>query len=103
MSRYQALAEQTQQLIDDGILRAGDRLPSIRQACRTHDISPVTVMQAYYLLENRGLIEARPTGNQSSAMLSSLVQADAVLLLDHDQGDLAAGTLVRALPLHGLL
>lgn len=60
MSRYQALAEQTQQLIDDGILRAGDRLPSIRQACRTHDISPVTVMQAYYLLENRGLIEARP-------------------------------------------
>ncbi|MCG9081659.1 aminotransferase-like domain-containing protein [Laribacter hongkongensis] len=60
MSRYQALAEQIQQLIDDGILRAGDRLPSIRQACRTHDISPVTVMQAYYLLENRGLIEARP-------------------------------------------
>lgn len=51
----------------------------------------------------QGLIEARPTGNQSSAMLSSLVQADAVLLLEHDQGDLAAGTLVRALPLHGLL
>ncbi|MEG3001172.1 MAG: molybdopterin molybdotransferase MoeA [Comamonas sp.] len=51
----------------------------------------------------QGLIEARPTGNQSSAMLSSLVQADALLLLDHDQGDLAAATLVSALPLHGLL
>ena len=51
----------------------------------------------------QGLIEARPTGNQSSAMLSSLVQADALLLLEHDQGDLAAATLVNALPLHGLL
>ena len=60
MSRYQALAEQTQQLIDDGILRAADRLPLIWQACRTHDISPLTVMQACYLLENLGLFEARP-------------------------------------------
>ncbi|MBV7420183.1 molybdopterin molybdotransferase MoeA [Comamonas sp. CMM03] len=51
----------------------------------------------------QGQVEARPTGNQSSAMLSSLVQADALLLLDHHQGDLAAATLVNALPLHGLL
>jgi len=52
---------------------------------------------------SQGRIEARPTGSQSSAMLSSLVQADALLLLDHHQGDLAAATLVNALPLHGLL
>jgi len=60
MSRYQELADQTQKLIADGILRAGDRLPSVRQACRAHEISPVTVTQAYALLESRGLIEARP-------------------------------------------
>lgn len=60
MSRYQELAEQTARLIAHGVLRAGDRLPSVRQACRIHDISPVTVTQAYYLLESRGLIEARP-------------------------------------------
>ena len=60
MSRYQELANQTEKLISDGVLRAGDRLPSVRQACRIHDISPVTVTQAYYLLESRGLIEARP-------------------------------------------
>ena len=35
-------------------------LPSVRKACRTHEISPITVTQAYYLLESRGLIEARP-------------------------------------------
>ena len=60
MSRYQDLAEQTEKLIADGVLRAGDRLPSVRRACRIHDVSPATVMQAYYLLESRGLIEARP-------------------------------------------
>lgn len=58
--RYQSLAHETEKLITDGILRPGDRLPSVRQVCRTHAISPVTVTQAYYLLESRGLIEARP-------------------------------------------
>ncbi|WP_428827371.1 PLP-dependent aminotransferase family protein [Azonexus sp. IMCC34842] len=60
MSLYQDIAEQTEKLIVDGTLRAGDRLPSVRQACRIHDISPITVTQAYYQLESRGLIEARP-------------------------------------------
>lgn len=60
MVRYQNLAYETEKLIVDGVLRPGDRLPSVRQVCRTHAISPVTVTQAYYLLESRGLIEARP-------------------------------------------
>lgn len=60
MSLYQELAEQTAKLIADGTLRVGERLPSIRQACRNHGISPITVTQAYALLERRGLIEARP-------------------------------------------
>ena len=60
MSRYQQLAEQTEALILNGLLRPGERLPSVRQACRIHDVSPITVTQAYYILEGRGLIEARP-------------------------------------------
>lgn len=60
MSLYQDLAEQTERLISSGVLRAGDRLPSVRQACGRHGVSPITVTQAYYLLESRGLIEARP-------------------------------------------
>lgn len=46
MSRYQELADLSQRLIADGVLRAGDRLPSVRQACRIHDVSPITVTQA---------------------------------------------------------
>lgn len=60
MSLYVDLADRTAALIRDGVLRTGDRLPSVRQACRIHDVSPVTVTQAYHLLESRGLIEARP-------------------------------------------
>ena len=60
MSRYQELAEQTEKLIRDGVLRPGEKLLSVRKACRIHEISPITVTQAYYLLESRGLIEARP-------------------------------------------
>ncbi|THF61474.1 PLP-dependent aminotransferase family protein [Pseudothauera nasutitermitis] len=60
MTLYQHIAEQTGQLIASGVLRAGDRLPSVRHVCRSQGVSAVTVMQAYYLLESRGLIEARP-------------------------------------------
>ncbi len=60
MSLYHDLAERTERLISAGVLRAGDRLPSVRQACSRHGVSPITVTQAYYLLESRGLIEARP-------------------------------------------
>lgn len=58
--RYEALANELLLLIANGVLRAGDRLPSVRAACRSHHLSPATVLQAYYLLERRGLVEARP-------------------------------------------
>jgi len=35
-------------------------VPSVRYASQTHGVSPSTVFQAYYLLERRGLIRARP-------------------------------------------
>ncbi len=60
MSLYQDIAARTEKLIGEGVLRPGERLPSVRQACRTHAVSPITVTQAYALLESRGLIEARP-------------------------------------------
>jgi len=60
MSLYQDIAARTEKLIGEGVLRPGERLPSVRQACRTHAVSPITVTQACALLESRGLIEARP-------------------------------------------
>jgi len=59
-TRYAQLADEMAQAMADGLLRPGDRLPSVRQTCQRRGISPATVFQAYGLLEARGLIEARP-------------------------------------------
>lgn len=40
-------------------MKAGDRLPSVRQASRSRNVSASTVFEAYYQLEAYGLIRAR--------------------------------------------
>jgi DNA-binding transcriptional MocR family regulator len=60
MKRYEALAADIEASIRNGALRAGDRLPSVRQASSSRGISPATVFEAYYLLESRGLVRSRP-------------------------------------------
>ena len=60
MNLYEQLAFDIERRIADGVLRVGDRLPSVRSACKSQRLSPSTILKAYYLLESRGLIEARP-------------------------------------------
>lgn len=57
---YAALADSLQQLIEQGTLRPGHRVPSVRRMALQHDVSVSTVIQAYTVLENRGVLEARP-------------------------------------------
>jgi DNA-binding transcriptional MocR family regulator len=57
---YEELAHRLSQAIAAGSLRAGDRLPSVRQLSIQHRVSISTATQAYRCLENRRLIEARP-------------------------------------------
>jgi DNA-binding transcriptional MocR family regulator len=59
MKRYQQLANQITELIHNGALAPGARVPSVRIASAQYGVSPATVFQAYYLLEDRGLIQAR--------------------------------------------
>ena len=59
MKRYESLAEDIAQSIRSGVLKLGDRLPSVRQASASRGVSPSTVFEAYYMLEARGLIRAR--------------------------------------------
>ncbi len=57
---YAELARSLEELIAQGTLRPGHRLPSVRRMALQRDVSISTVLQAYTLLENRGWIEARP-------------------------------------------
>lgn len=57
---YLRIAESIEQQIMDKVLNIGDKLPSVRLLSRQHDMSVSTVLQAYYHLEGKGLIESRP-------------------------------------------
>jgi len=57
---YEQVATDLADLIRLGTFRAGERIPSVRQMSRQRKISITTVLQAYMLLENQGLIETRP-------------------------------------------
>jgi DNA-binding transcriptional MocR family regulator len=59
MKLYEQLANEIASSIQSGVLKRGDKLPSVRQASVHRTISHATVFQAYYLLEARGLIVAR--------------------------------------------
>lgn len=59
MKRYEALAETLAADIRNGTLPPGTRLPSIRKTVAQYGVSPSTAFQAYYRLEERGLVRAR--------------------------------------------
>jgi DNA-binding transcriptional MocR family regulator len=58
--RYQEVATFIAGLVDSGTLAPGSRAPSLRDISRQRRISLSTALQAYRLLEDRGVLEARP-------------------------------------------
>lgn len=57
---YLSIAEDIEQRIMNNVLRIGEKLPSVRNLSKLHSVSVSTGLQAYYHLEGKGLIEARP-------------------------------------------
>jgi DNA-binding transcriptional MocR family regulator len=57
---YQELADRIGDLIRGGTFPPGSRLPSVRRTGREQRVSITTALEAYALLEDRGLVEARP-------------------------------------------
>src|SRR5438876_206934 len=59
-SLYRQVALRISELIEHGTLRPGERVPSVRKCSEQQNVSIATVTQAYRLLEDRGVLEARP-------------------------------------------
>jgi DNA-binding transcriptional MocR family regulator len=57
---YQQLADAIAVQIEDGILRPGERLPSLREMRLRRGLSLSTVQEAFRRLEDRGLVQAKP-------------------------------------------
>ncbi len=58
--KYIDVAERVERLIENGVLKVGDKLLSVRALSKEQGISLSTAFQSYYHLESKGLIEARP-------------------------------------------
>lgn len=57
---YEQIVTQTEELILKGILKPGDKMPSVRNLSLTLGINPNTIQKAYSELDTRGLIYSQP-------------------------------------------
>jgi DNA-binding transcriptional MocR family regulator len=58
--RYEELADLVSDLVRRGTLQPGSRAPSLRTISRQQRTSLTTALQAYRMLEDRGVLQARP-------------------------------------------
>jgi DNA-binding transcriptional MocR family regulator len=59
-SPHVAVADSVQRFIEDGTLRPGEKILSVRKMAKMSGVNPATVVKAYTVLENRGHLKARP-------------------------------------------
>ncbi|MBF2050239.1 MAG: PLP-dependent aminotransferase family protein [Leptolyngbya sp. IPPAS B-1204] len=89
---YIQIRDRMRRLIQSGSLQPGDKLPSIRRLARTIQVSPLTVIEAYGLLEGDNLIQSRPGSgyfvNAISPKLtaSPFAPAQTVIIQDQEAG-----------------
>ena len=57
---YLEIAEKYKSYIENGVMREGEKLPSVRQAALELGVNPNTVARAYSILENEGYIKSIP-------------------------------------------
>lgn len=60
MYRYENVVSRVQRWIESGVLKPGDRVPSVREMSEQTGFSAVTVHHAYALLESDGIVRASP-------------------------------------------
>ena len=56
---YLQLVQQVRQAIRMGVLRVGDKLPTVKEVVTEVAVNPNTVLKAYRELEHEGLVEGR--------------------------------------------
>ena len=91
---YERLAATVRAQIETRTFRPGDRLPSVRELSRSSGVSVSTVLDAYRLLEDQGLIRPRPqSGYYVRATFSPRPEAPSrsaplAVTVDFDRADL---------------
>lgn len=58
---YQQVADRITEQIHSGVLPPGSKVPSLRLLSRQMGFNMATIQRAYWMLENRGVLESRPS------------------------------------------
>nr|WP_155462536.1 PLP-dependent aminotransferase family protein [Duganella radicis] len=85
---YETLAAGIAGQIAQGVIREGEKIPSVRQTSQHHNLSVSTVIRAFLLLESQGLIESRP---QSGYFVRRRPAAHATTIAPAAPADMARG------------
>ncbi len=57
---YEQIVNQMEYFVLNGILKEGDKIPSVRHLSMELSINPNTIQKAYYELDKRGIIRSVP-------------------------------------------
>ncbi|MDO5695366.1 MAG: GntR family transcriptional regulator [Eubacteriales bacterium] len=93
---YRQLVDQTRDMIVHGLLRDGDRIPSIRELAQTLGVNASTVAKAYAEMERSGMI-LTARGRGTFIQVTDTARQDAEAALAH-----AIDELVRQALFYGL-
>ncbi|MBJ6724594.1 aminotransferase-like domain-containing protein [Geomesophilobacter sediminis] len=112
---YEQVAERVAALVEQGTFQPGDRIPSVRGLSRQLKVSPSTVLEAYALLEDRGVVAVRPqsgyyvcpkrpaplrlpAGDRELLRPTNVDNSELALMIYRDAGDPAFVQLGAAIP-----
>ncbi|MCM1983893.1 aminotransferase-like domain-containing protein [Lyngbya confervoides] len=86
LTLYEQVSERIRNLITEGTLQPGDRLPSVRKLHQQLSVSVSTILEAYRLLEDQGWISARPqSGYYVKQVLTQAPEEPSQLTLLHSE------------------
>jgi len=93
---YEKVANHISRLIGEGTFSVGDRIPSVRKLHSDMKVSITTVMEAYRLLEDQGIIEAHPqSGYYVRPQFPKMISSPEVSKPDINPANVNVSTLVR--------
>ena len=92
---YEKIANQIEQQVHEGIFLPGAKIPSVRKSSKQMEVSVATVLQAYSLLEDRGVIKARP--QKGYFVQENQLQPKEPAKITPTQNDASIHTLLRRL------
>lgn len=97
---YQQIGNQVRRMIAAGTLRAGDRLPTVRELAAELVVNPNTVARAYQDLEREGVVETRRgLGTFACAPSQNMTSEDRCALLAERLDGVITDALTVGFPL----